>query len=343
MPSSSVVRSASAAAVLLAVLTAPRGARADNPPQGFALDRLYLSAPGAGWLVMDDLAMHGSLGGVVAFTAGYAHNPLRVSAGSHALTIVSDQATADLGLALTLDRFRFYVNMDAPLVTLGQAGTIDGTTFVTPKLDLGMQPDTLADGRVGVDVRLVGSHESRFRLGLGAQLFVPNGPRTTSNLDGSYSGCAYSTDGDYRAMLRALVAGDLGGMSYAAHLGVHLRQVDEPSTPGNPRGSELLFGAAAGSKIPLAPKGATLLVVGPEVWGETAFKSFFGGSTTGIEGLVSARLEHGGDDGPLLRVKLGVGGGLDSGFGAPDFRATVGVELSDRTRPRPVAGPPEEK
>ena len=45
-------------------------------PTGFALERLYPSAPGGGWFVMDDLNIGGGLGGAVSLTSGYAHNPL---------------------------------------------------------------------------------------------------------------------------------------------------------------------------------------------------------------------------------------------------------------------------
>jgi hypothetical protein len=334
MASSSAARATGCAVLFLAVMTVPARAEAQQSPQGFALERLYLSAPGGGWFVMDDLAMHGSLGGAVAVTTGYARNPLQVSQGRQGLTLVSDQAFTDLGLAVTYDRVRLYLDLDMPLVTDGQGGTVGSTTFLAPKLDLGMQPDNLSDARVGLDARLLGDPGGPLRLGAGAQLFVPNGPRTTFNTDGSYSGCAYGTDGTYRAMIRALVAGDVGRFSYAGQLGVHVRPLDDASTPGSPRGSELLFGVAAGARLPVGKRDSTAFVVGPEVFGETALRSFLGGSTTGVEGLLTGRLELTGDDGPELRVKLGAGGGLDPSFGAPDGRVVVGIELSDRTRPR---------
>ena len=62
------------------------------------------------------------------------------------------------------------------------------------------------------------------------------------------------------------------------------------------------------------------LVVGPEIYGVTAIRSFFGTDTTALEGLVTGRLEGTGDEGPQLRFKLGVGGGLNPHFGAPEER-----------------------
>src|ERR1700722_8370307 len=51
-------------------------ADAQQQPSGFAVERLYQSAPGGGWFVMDDLDMTGRLGGAVSLTSGYARNPL---------------------------------------------------------------------------------------------------------------------------------------------------------------------------------------------------------------------------------------------------------------------------
>jgi hypothetical protein len=160
---------------------------------------------------------------------------------------------------------------------------------------------------VGVDVRLLGGPDDAFRLGFGAQLFVPNGQRSD-----------YDTDGTWRAMFRLLAAGNAGPYFWAAHLGVHVRPLDEP-TPGSPNGSELLFGAAAGRALALSP--AWRVAVGPELWGETALRT----GTTGAEAMLSARVEGTGP-GARVRVKLGAGPGLDAQLGTPQWRVLLGVE-----------------
>src|SRR5208282_3530659 len=99
----------------------------------------------------------------------------------------------------------------------------------------------------------------------------------------------YTTDGTVRAMLRVLFAGDLATFTYAGQLGVHVRPLDDAPTPGSPQGSELLFGAAGGVRFPAG--GSTAVVVGPELFGETAFRSFFQSTATGLEGLLTARVE----------------------------------------------------
>ena len=77
--------------------------------------------------------------------------------------------------------------------------------------------------------------------------------------------------------------------------------------------------------------GKMVVVVGPELYGETAFRSFLGRTATGLEGLLTGRLEETGDHGPQRRIKLGVGGGLNPHFGAPEWRFVLGVEVFDRT------------
>lgn len=297
--------------------------------QGFAVERLYLSAPGGGWVVMDALDMRGRLGGAVSLSSGYALNPLQVTNGNQRVAVVSDEAFTDFGFAVTYDRFRFDLNLDMPLVIAGQSNTVDGYQFTAPyhqdpgstttvPVNLGTTPDKFSDARIGFGARLLGDARSRFRLGASSQFFVPNGQRSE-----------YDTDGAVRAMFRALFAGDIGLFTYAGQVGMHVRRLDDAPNPGTPRGSELLFGVAAGAKFPVGRSASTVLVVGPEVYGETALRSFLTSTATGLEGLLTGRIEGTRDDGPQLRFKLGTGGGIHSQFGAPEWRIVFGLELFD--------------
>jgi len=324
-------------ALLLAGAACAVTSRADaqQQVQGFALERFYPAAPGGGWFVMDDLSMRGGLGGAMELTTGYALKPLRVTDGTQHLAVVSDQAFTDFGFAVTLDRWRLYLNLDMPLYTHGQSGTVGGYQLTAPAVEPGLSPDTLADPRLGVDVRIVGGPKSPFRLGAGAQLFAPN-PRP------GCARCDYDTDDTWRAMLRVLFAGDVGRFAYAGQLGVHVRPLDDSPAPGSPHGSELLFGVAAGPRFPLGTSG-TVLVVGPEIYGETAFRTLFDGNATGVEGLLSGRIEGTGDDGGQLRVKLGTGGGIDARFGAPEWRIVFGIEVFDHGTDRDHDGVTDSK
>jgi hypothetical protein len=313
------------AAALIGVGFWAPAARAQQRAQGFAVERFRQAAPGSGWFVMDDLGWHGGLGGAVSLTVGYAHRPLRVTSpdGTQSLDVVQHDTFASVALAVTYDRFRFHAIFSSPLYIAGQSGTLGEFSFTGPEANLEKTPDSISDVQLGAEARLYGEPAGPLRLGASAQLFVPSGDRVD-----------YVTDNTYRAAARVLVAGDAGRFAYAGHAGVHIRPLDEPA-PGSPRGSELLFGLAGGMRLPLLD-GSILL--GPEIFGATAFRSFFGGDTTAAEGLLSATFERPGQDATGVRIKLGVGAGLHPRFGAPQFRAVIGVELlcrfaEERARP----------
>jgi hypothetical protein len=289
-------------------------AAAQQQAAGFAVERLYQSAPGGGWFVMDDLNISGGLGGAVALTAGYARNPLVITGrdGKQKLAVVREEAFFDIGGAVTYNRFRGYINFPTPLVVSGTSGTLGPYQFTAPSVDLGTNPDSISDPRIGVDVRLAGMPGSRLRLGAGAQLIFPSGARAD-----------YVSDARYRAMFRFLAAGDSGRFRYSGQLGVHVRPLNDAPVPGSPNGSEFLYGISSGRSFN-GPTG-WVVVAGPEIFGQTAFHSFFSGQT-GTEALLTGRLEQTGA-GRKMRIKLGVGHALDQSFGAAQWRVVFGLEL----------------
>jgi hypothetical protein len=287
---------------------------AQQVTQGFAVERFYPSAPGGGWFVMDDVNLSGGLGGAISLTTGYSRNPLVVTSpnGTQRLVLVSSDAFADVGVAVTYDRYRVYINVPVPLLVSGNSGTLGPYQVTAPSLNMAHNPDTVSDSRLGFDPRLIGKPGSSFRLGAGAQLIFPSGSRAD-----------YVTDGRYRAMFRLLPAGDVGRFSYAGQFGVHVRAAEGLLLPGSPDGNELLFGMSVGRKFSVGSTWA--MVVGPEVFGETAVRSSSSGQT-GFEGLLTTRLERTGDK-PHLRVKVGIGHGIVQHFGAPEWRILASVEL----------------
>jgi OOP family OmpA-OmpF porin len=327
----------------LSVVVGASRAEAQQQAQGFAVERLYPSAPGGGWIVMDDLSMRGGLGGGMELSTGYARDPLRiVSADGSRLAVVSDQAFVNFGFAATYDRWRLYLNLPMPLWIDGQGGTIGAYKFTPPTAPTGSSPgvslttapDVIADARIGADVRILGNAKGPFRLGAGAQLLIPSANEDRSE---------YLTDGTFRAMIRLLAAGDLGKLTYAGQLGVHVRPLDDSPTPGSPQGSELLFGIASGARLPVSPTGSTVFIIGPEFYGASAFRSFLSPRATALEGLLSGRIEGTADDGPQIRVKLGVGAGLDTQFGAPAWRAVFAIELFEHNMDRDKDGVSDSK
>ncbi len=318
-------------ALFAAMLTASSAAAQQQPPQaqGFDLERMYTSAPGAGWFVMDAIDMHGQLGGAVAAVTSYARNPLRVTDGTQHISVVSDEAFLQIGAAGTYDRFRVYASFDSPLTVQGHGGVVGGYAFSAPSMDPGTSPDAISHARFGADMRLLGEHAAPFRLGLGAQLWLPGGSPGSLRTNYLSDGPPGSALGAYAAQARGLFAGDVGVLAYAGHVGLYLRQVDDRDVPGSPRGSEALFGAAAGAKIAPCDACGVRLVVGPEVFGATALASFLATNATALEGLLTGRLEGTAEDRAQIRVKLGAGGGLNARFGAPEARFVLGVELFD--------------
>ncbi|HEY1957419.1 MAG TPA: hypothetical protein VGH28_17490 [Polyangiaceae bacterium] len=253
---------------------------------GYMLERLDPAPAGSGWITLDALDMHGRFSGAASLTVSYARDPLPA--------IVSDEAFFDLGASITFDRFRFSLDLTSPVAIDGPGANVD----------LARDPDVIWDPRFGFDVRLLGDATSPARLGSSVSILLPNGDPAS-----------FESDGTVRGIFQLLFAGDLPHFAYAARAGVHVRRFDA--------GDEFVFGAAAGARF--GPS-AWSVVVGPEIFGQTALGDFFG-ARTGLEGLLSARLEHFAPHRPGLRAKLGVGAGLDPNFGAPAWRLVVGVEL----------------
>lgn len=306
------------ASALTATVATTAGAQQAAP--GFALERFTPSAAGGGWFVMDTLDMHGGFSGATDLTAGYALHPLSLGGGPHPVQVVSEEAFANVGLSAGYDRYRLSLDVGGPILMHGNPGTVGGYAYNPPSLDAGSIPDLISDVRVGFQARLYGEPGDPLRLGAGAEVFAPNGNQSD-----------YDSDGTVRAKVRGLFAGDLGVITYAGHVGVHVRPLDQTPIPGGPEGSELLFGVAAGPKVPL---GALSLVVGPEVYGATALRSAFTSDATSLEWLMSTRLETPNDTAPRLRFKAGFGEGIHPSFGAPEWRVVFGFEVSDHVRPR---------
>lgn len=316
MRSSSRTTTAVVVAAVVALGCAPAPARAQPAATPFDTERLFPSAPGAGWTAMDDLNLHGGLGGVLSLSIGYERNPLRVGQGENKLAVVSDRAAFAVGAAFSYARFRVYLDFTSPFVIAGQGGTALDLSYAPPSVSPGNFPDVVNDVRVGVDVRILGRPGGWFRLGAGGQLFIPSGNSPD-----------YTTDGTFRGMVRLLLAGDARWFTWASQLGVHLRPLDLGDGAAGPRGSELLYGVAAGAKVPLDSANAWRLVVGPELFGASALRSFGASNGTTVEGLLTVRFEGTRDDAVQARFRLGAGAGLDQALGGADWRVLMGVEL----------------
>ena len=229
--------------------------------------------------------------------------------------MVRGQAFVNFGFAATYERFKIYAVFVSPMTSTGTSGVAHGVSYTAPNLSLTSNPDTFADLRLGFNLRIFGQYDGPFRLGLQFQLWIPSGDRSD-----------YITDEYYHAFNRVLVAGDVDRWSYAASVGVHDRTTVD-LVPGGPRGAELIFGAGGGRRFALAPR--TGLTFGPEVFGQTAFREFFGHATTGVEALGTVRIDWGNPLSPRLRLKAAGGGGLDAQFGTPAWRTVLSLDVID--------------
>jgi outer membrane protein OmpA-like peptidoglycan-associated protein len=323
----------SIAAFAVAMLGAS-AAHAQTQVQGFSVERLYMSPAGGGWWVMDDLSMHEKIGGEdsdgpvrglgLSINGGVAGNPLSVASsdGTQHLDVVHTLSFVDLGIVGEFfGNSRAYMNIGGPVAAHGDSGTIGGFSYTGP--DYSASNPALNDFRIGWDTRFLGKFNGPFRMGAGAQLYLP--------LDGNRGD--YVTDKTVRAQGRLLFAGESKTFMWAGHLGVHVRPLDD-ELAGSPRGSELLFGVAAGPRFAMGDwqnnGGFRSIIVGPEIFGATAFNKFLAKEETAAEVLLTARFEFGALQASIGRIKVGVGTALNQHFGAPEWRFVLGVDGVNR-------------
>lgn len=272
---------------------------------GFALDRYDPSERGSDWFANESLDLRGHVRPAIGLVGDWAYKPLVLyKNGDEYADIVHDQIYVHLGGALVLfDRLRVGANLPLLVYNKTENGTVVQTTFSTS------DSATVGDLRLGADVRLVGEYGDVATLAAGLQVFLPTGKRA-----------AFSGDGKVRVMPRVLFAGDSGMFTYAARLGFQYRGLQDDFA-GEPFGSELTFGAAAGVRV-LDDK----LVVGPELFGSTVVSDggdgVFAKKTTPFELIFGGKYKLT----PDWRIGAALGPGLTRGVGAPALRVLASVE-----------------
>jgi len=270
--------------------------------KGFALNRFDPSERGSDWFSTESLDLRGSNRLAVGLVADWAHKPLvyYFPNGDEASVVVSNQLFAHLGASYVLfDRLRIGLNVPVALVNTGEDDAVGSVSLNTGA--------AIGDVRVGADVRLLGQYGDVFTAAFGLQVHIPSGSQE-----------AFTGDGKPRLVPRLLGAGTIGGFVYSARIGPNIRfQTDK--FEGDPFGTELVFGAAAGASL-VDDK----LVVGPEVYGSTVLLDggAFKRKTTPFEVIIGGHYKVT----DSWRVGLGVGPGLTRGYGAPKLRVLASVE-----------------
>ncbi|HEX3769988.1 MAG TPA: OmpA family protein [Polyangiaceae bacterium] len=162
---------------------------------------------------------------------------------------------------------------------------------------------------------MLGSYGDAFTLAFGAQVFIPSGAQDQDLGDGSV-----------RLIPHFLLAGDLGPIAYAAHVGFEYRALDE-AFAGTSLGSEVVFGVAAGLHV-----ADRKLMIGPELYGSTVVTNgdaAFARKTTPLELMLGGHYLIG----SAVRIGAGVAPGLTRGFGEPAVRYVADLEFAPQPPP----------
>jgi OOP family OmpA-OmpF porin len=303
------------AAALALSLTA---SRAGAQSTGLAIDRFEPAAKGSAWFVLDSLDLRGTVRPAFGVVADYAYKPLVLynSNGSENTAVVQDQMFLHIGASITvIDRLRFAVNLPVAVFADGSAAKLvntSGTTSLAPPSGA-----AIGDLRLDADVRLFGKSEGLMTMALGAQVWMPTGPRDE-----------YTGDGGVRFAPHLLAAGQAGPFAYAGSLSF-IYHAQSAAYADAPVGGELALGGAVGL---LALK--KHLLIGPEVYGRTDVTNsgtFFAKAESPVEGLLGVHLAEG-----LFRFGVGGGTGFSQGIGSPQVRVVGSVEIiASATKPPP--------
>jgi outer membrane protein OmpA-like peptidoglycan-associated protein len=254
--------------------------------------------------VVDDLDLRGHPRTAAGAVLDYARKPLVVDDpdGNERAALVRHQLLVHLGGSVVLgDRFR--VAVSAPLAAYqdGEATSLNGVALAPA------DAPALGDVRLTADASVLGHAKEPLRLAVGARLWLPTGSRRE-----------FMSDGAARVGPQAMIAGELGPVTYGARLALVYRAPRSADVTGHPLGSELA--GAVGAGLTTRDRRLTL---GPELSAATGTSPQASLSTRGtaVEWLLGAHYEVR----PSLRLGAGGGAGLTRGLGSPAARALLSV------------------
>ena len=294
---------AACAAASIPLLSSSTSSAQSRAQDGYDVNRFDPSERGSEWFAAESLDFRGRARPALGIVGDYSHRPLVIydRDGSVRSAIVDHDVLVHAGASIVFaERLRLGASLPLQLYTTGDAGSLNGVAYASPKNAQG-----IGDLRLSADLRLLGDYAGAFRLAIGGAVWAPTGDKAQ-----------YTSDGAVRVMPRALVAGDAGVFSYAVKAGFIYHSRSE-SFAGSPIGNEVQGSAAVGLR---AAEGKFL--IGPELFGSTYTESGFKTRTTPLEILLGAHYQvH-----PDIRIGAGIGTGLTRGYGAPVVRALLGFE-----------------
>ena len=287
--------------------------------EGFALDRFEPAEHGSDWFAAESLDLRGHTRFAAGLVLDYGHKPLVLydANGDELTAIVRSQLFGHVGGGVILwDRLRLSLNLPVAVFQDGDSGSSGGVTFSSENAT------TVGDLRLSADVRLAGAYHDPVTLAAGIRLYAPTGSRDS-----------FTGDGAFRGVARLMGAGKVSAFVYSAGLGFDFRAQDDDFA-GSPRGSEVMFGAAAGLSLV-----DDRLVVGPEIYGSTVVTdadAVFARRTTPFELIVGGHYRVA----DAWSLGAGVGPGLTRAFGTPQWRALASLTWFEPHEEAPPLTPP---
>jgi outer membrane protein OmpA-like peptidoglycan-associated protein len=281
------------AASLLSLLTNQAHA------QNLALDRFDPSMPSDRMFGVPSAYVPGELALHAMILGDYAHNPLvlrTVNNGDDRGSVVKNQLFLHLAASLALWN-RLEVGVDVPFA-LAQSGD-DPTGFASPS------SAQIGDLKIGARLALIGQYHSPFQLAVGGSVWLPTG------------GSGYVSDGKVRGMPQLIASGQLDRFVWSAMVAPEFRVSQQVST--TTQGSQMHFGAGVGVYLDQDHK----LQIGPEMKVSFVVEDVQK-RTLNAEALLDVRYRFL----PFMEAGIGLGPGLSSGVGTPDFRAVAMLAYS---------------
>jgi OOP family OmpA-OmpF porin len=311
MRTPSTLRRLCGASLALAAALSARPAAAEG---GISLSRFYPAPPGDRLLGVPSPYVAGERVFHAMALVDYAHNPLVADApdGSDTVgAVVGHQLFLHLAGTFSLVS-RIGIDFDVPFA-LVQAGdnprSPSGGALPSPS---GAE---ISDIRIGTRVRIYGSYFGPLQIGIGGFLFLPSG----SDDEGSFVG-----DGMVRGLPQLLAGGRTERLVWSAAIGPEFRGAQ--SYADISQGTMLHIAGGVGFLFGEKRR----IQVGPELTFATVLADARA-ATTNAELLASGKLRLA----PGIEAGAGLGLGLTSGVGTPDFRGILMVAYTPELERRP--------
>jgi outer membrane protein OmpA-like peptidoglycan-associated protein len=291
---------------------------------GLALDRFDPAPAGDRMFGVPSPYAAGDLTPHLMLLMDYAHNPLVIRTipnNNNVGAVVKNQLYLNLDGGISLWS-RLFIDVDLPVALLqtGDSPNIaaGGQTFAFSSPSSAQ----LGDLRIGARVRLWGEYWDPFQIAVGGYLWAPTGAKDS-----------FVSTGAVRGLPQVIVGGRVQERwVYSAALGPEIQ--GNVTYAGVEQGTMFKWGAGVG----LLLLDNRHLQVGPELSGDLTPRNVQK-RTTNAELLIDVRYRVIDD----LEIAAGLGPGLTSGIGTPDFRGILSVAYTpEQKRDRDHDGIPDD-